>query len=96
MDIHVVQPGDTLYGLARRYGVPLDRLLWDNKLQDPSQLAVGQALVVQYPEETLTLRPGETLREAARRGGLSLRQLLRNNPQLAASPFSRRSWAFCP
>lgn len=83
MDIHVVQPGDTLYGLARRYGVPLDRLLWDNQLQDPSQLAVGQALVVQYPEETLTLRPGETLREAARRGGLSLRQLLRNNPQLA-------------
>ena len=62
MDIHVVQPGDTLYGLARRYGVPLDRLLWDNQLQDPSQLAVGQALVVQYPEETLTLRPGETLR----------------------------------
>ena len=27
MDIHVVQPGDTMYRLAQQYGVPMERLL---------------------------------------------------------------------
>ena len=82
MDIHVVQPGDTLYALAQQYRVPMARLLLDNRLPDPSRLVVGEALVIQYPEETLMLLPGETLAQAARRGRVSLRQLLRNNPQL--------------
>ncbi len=82
MVIHVVQPGDTLYTLAQQYRVPMARLLADNRLPDPSRLVVGQALVIQFPKETLTLRPGESLAQAARRGGISLRQLLRNNPQL--------------
>ena len=86
MEIHVVQPGDTLYALARRYGVPLARLLADNALPDPARLVVGEALVIQFPAETLTLRPGESLAQAARRGGLSLKQLLRNNPQLKGRP----------
>ena len=82
MDIHVVQPGDTLYRIAQQYGVPMSRLLLDNRPPDPNRLAVGQSLVVQYPRETLILQPGETLVQAAQRGGISLRQLLRNNPQL--------------
>ena len=82
MDIHMVQPGDTLYRIAQQYGVSMSRLLLDNRPPDPNRLAVGQALVVQYPRETLILQPGETLAQAAQRGGISLRQLLRNNPQL--------------
>ena len=73
MDIHVVQPGDTLYALAQQYRVPMARLLLDNRLPDPSRLVVGEALVIQYPEETLMLLPGETLAQAARRGRVSLR-----------------------
>ena len=49
MDIHVVRPGDTLYELAYQYGVPMSRLIQDNQLPDPSQLVVGQTLVIQYP-----------------------------------------------
>ena len=82
MELHIVQPGDTLYALSQRYNVSLDQLLRDNQLKNPAELAVGQALIVQFPQKTLILRPGETLREAARRGNLSFRQLLRNNPQL--------------
>ena len=66
MDIHVVQPGDTLYRIAQQYGVPMSRLLLDNRPPDPGRLAVGQALVVQYPQETLILQPGETLAQAGR------------------------------
>ena len=83
MDIHVVQPGDTLYRLARQYGVSMDRLIYDNQLPDPSQLVVGQTIVVRYPETTHTVKEGETLWTIAQLHQTSAVQLLRNNPNLA-------------
>lgn len=79
MDIHIVRPGDTLYQLAQQYGVPMDLLIRDNGLPDPSRLSVGQAIVIQYPERVYTVRAGDTLSSIARDSGLTLRQLLRNN-----------------
>ena len=82
MDIHVVQPGDTIYSVAARYGVTMTQLLNDNQLPDPSRLVVGQTLVVQYPDQTYTVREGDTLTSIAAAQGLTLRQLWRNNPVL--------------
>ena len=82
MDIHVVQPGDTMYRLAQQYGVPMERLLQDNQLENPSQLVVGQAIVVQYPELTHTVRAGDSLYSIAQMHNTTVAQLLRNNPAL--------------
>ena len=82
MDIYVVQPGDTLYGVALRFGVPMARLLEDNQLPNPARLVVGQTLVIQYPAMTHTVRSGETLTAIAASYGTTVRQLLRNNPGL--------------
>ena len=82
MDIHVVQPGDTIYSVAARYGVTMTQLLNDNQLPDPSHLVVGQTMVVQYPDQTYTVREGDTLTSIAAAQGLTLRQLWRNNPVL--------------
>lgn len=82
MDIHVVQPGDTMYRLAQQYGVPMERLLQDNQLPDPSQLVVGQTIVVQYPELTHTVRAGDSLWSIAQMHNTTAAQLLRNNPAL--------------
>ena len=82
MDIHVVQPGDTIYSVAARYGVTMTQLLNDNPLPDPSRLVVGQTLVIQYPDQTYTVREGDTLTSIAAAQGLTLRQLWRNNPVL--------------
>ncbi len=82
MDIHVVQPGETLYSIAVQYSVPMSRLLDDNQLPDPTRLVVGQTIVVQYPLRTYVVRPGDTLTSIANANGLSVRQLLRNNPVL--------------
>ena len=41
---HVVVPGETLDGISRTRGVPLDRLVALNGLADPDALAVGQVL----------------------------------------------------
>ena len=39
-----VQPGDTLYRIAQRYGTTIPALAADNRLEDPNVLAVGQRL----------------------------------------------------
>ena len=44
--IHVVRRGDTLYGISRRYGVPVEVLAWLNQLPDPDVLVEGQALLI--------------------------------------------------
>ena len=82
MDIHVVQPGDSLYSIAQQYGVPMARLLSDNQLPNPGSLVVGQTIVIQYPQQVHTVLPGETLSSIAQQYGLTIRQLLRNNPVL--------------
>ncbi len=82
MDIHVVTAGESLYSIARAYGVSLARLMADNQLPDPNALAVGQTVVVRYPESVYTVLPGDTLAAVARKTGVSLRTLWQNNPEL--------------
>jgi spore germination protein len=83
MTIHVVRPGDSLSSIAREYGVPLSQLLDDNQLPDPSRLAVGQTLVIRFPQQVHTVQAGQTLSSIARMYALTVRQLQRNNPVLA-------------
>lgn len=85
MDIHIVRPGDTLYALAEQYGVPMAQLLQDNQLPDPARLVVGQAIVIQYPEQVYVVQEGDTLSSIARNNGLTVRELLRNNYGLMGS-----------
>lgn len=86
MEIYVVQPGDSLYSIAVRFGLPMSQLMADNRLPDPTRLVVGQTLVLRFPVEVLTVQPGDTLTSVARQSGLSLRQLYRNNPILEGRP----------
>ncbi|WP_018086114.1 L,D-transpeptidase family protein [Desulfurispora thermophila] len=41
---HVVRPGDTLWAIARRYGIELDRLLALNQLPTPHLIYPGQKI----------------------------------------------------
>lgn len=87
MEIYEVRPGDCLYRIAQRFGVPMAQLLRDNQLPDPAHLCVGQAIVVQFPRETYTVRAGDTLSSIAAAHGLSVRQLLRRNFGLSVQEF---------
>lgn len=42
---HVVQPGETLYGIARKYGVPIEEIKKLNNLES-NTLSVGQELII--------------------------------------------------
>src|SRR6266850_7728579 len=43
---HELQPGQTLYSLARAYGVPLERLLQANGIGDPTTVRAGTAILI--------------------------------------------------
>lgn len=46
MVIHVVAPGNSVYSIARQYGVSADEIISLNGLTNPTNLVVGQSLVV--------------------------------------------------
>jgi len=83
LEIYVVQSGDTLYGIARRFSTSADELAYFNQLRDPAVLAVGQALVIPAGDRSHTVSRGESLYAIARRYGVSLQRLTDANPGLA-------------
>ncbi len=60
--VHVVQPGDTLLGIALRYGSTVEVIMSANEIDDPLALQVGQELIVPIgtPTPTPTLTPHPT------------------------------------
>ena len=86
MIIHIVSAGETLTHITNEYGVSIEDLAADNGLEINSQLVVGQALVIQIPEEVYTVQRGDTLTSVARRYNTTAIQLLRNNFKLGGMP----------
>ena len=79
MVLHIVEAGQTLYSIARQYGVSPERLRTNNGIGPEAQLAVGQCVAVLFPQVTHVVRPGETLYSIADAYGTTVLQLLRNN-----------------
>lgn len=52
MEIYVVQPGDTVDGIAKNYAVGVGEIIYDNQLIYPYALAVGQALLIRRSERS--------------------------------------------
>ena len=80
--VHRVQPGETLWGLSRRYRVDLDDLIAWNGLTD-STIRPGLDLVVGPPEDggfdLYTVISGDTLHSIALRFGTDARAIARDN-----------------
>ncbi|MCS7056266.1 MAG: LysM peptidoglycan-binding domain-containing protein [Thermoflexales bacterium] len=85
---YVVQPGDTLLGIALAFGVSMASIQALNNLEDPSLIRAGQTLKIpaeqpQPGESALwtlyTVRPGDTLSAIAARFQLKVADLTRAN-----------------
>lgn len=63
---YIVQPGDTLSGIAARYGTTYQSLAAINNIADPNRIYPGQEIVIdgaatEASTEYYTIQPGDTL-----------------------------------
>ncbi|TFU16166.1 LysM peptidoglycan-binding domain-containing M23 family metallopeptidase [Thermus tengchongensis] len=91
--LYEVKPGDTLAGIAARYGVDPRHIMWSSNLQS-DRLQVGQRLLIPLAAvedrsprvppgvEVYRVRPGDTLQGVASRYGISVLDLVSANPSL--------------
>jgi len=75
---YTVQRGDTIYGVARQFGLSVRALIDANNLQPPYQLTVGQVLVLSTTHEYV-VQKGDSLLSIARKTGVPYATLSRMN-----------------
>ena len=80
--VYIVQEGDTLWGIAQRFGIPWEDLARENDISDPGQLVAGVELVIpglQGVDGVLTTESipfGESLRSLTRRYQVPVESLI--------------------
>ncbi len=82
MIIYTVKTGDTLYNIARAYGVTTADLERYNGLTDSNRLAVGQDILIPVSGSAHTVTAGESLYSIASHHNLSLESILNANPEI--------------
>ena len=87
---YVVKSGDTLYSIAKRYGISVDKLIQFNNLKT-SDLSIGQILKIPTPGVTppievpsgefisYTVQPGDNLYSIAQRYNTTIDELMKTN-----------------
>ena len=89
MFMYTVKPGDTLYGIAKKYGVTVDEIMklnyFTNTILQPGQ--VIRIPEMYFKEEEMympsyinyTVKPGDTLYSIARSNNISIDTLIKDN-----------------
>jgi LysM repeat protein len=88
--VHIVQPGETLYGISMRYGVSADAIATANNLVNPNFIYAGQELLIPGshmpgpkppPPSTCSyvVQPGDTLSSIAWAHGTTVSALMSAN-----------------
>lgn len=79
---YIVQPGDTLFSIARRFNTTVGELARINSISDPNLIYAGQLLVLPgAPGGTVyTIQPGDTLYRLSKGFGTTVNDILQANP----------------
>jgi len=80
--IHVVKPGESIFSIARIYGVSPSKVISENELSNPNNLAVGQTLVISKENRQHMVAPGESLFYIAGIYGVKVKDILAANPNI--------------
>ena len=84
--VHVVQKGDTLYGIAFNYGLDPRELAELNGIKDPNQIQVGQQIQL-FPNAAVTGTQAPVVE------ALPARPLVKDQPKVVKYPYSEAAVA---
>lgn len=79
MQIHVIQPGDSLTTIARTYGSTVADIVEANEIPNPNNLVVGQTIVIPIIGSFYWVQQGDSLYSIARRFNTNYQELARIN-----------------
>jgi spore germination protein len=79
MQIHVVQPNQSLFGIAQAYGSTVNDIVEANELPNPDNLVIGQSLVIPIVGSFYYVQPGDSLWGISQKVGVPYQELARVN-----------------
>lgn len=83
MIIYTVKSGDSLYSIARSYGVTLGDLERYNQLPNPERLVIGQTILIPVEGSIHEVTTGESLYSIALQHNITLDEIIKANPNIA-------------
>lgn len=83
MLIHTVSSGETLWQIASRYNVPMEKIISVNGLASPNQLLIGQSLVIPTEDILYTVKSGDTLWKIAGNFKTTIQAILQSNRNIS-------------
>lgn len=83
---YIVKAGDTLSGIASRYGTTYQELARINNIANPNLIHVGQVIKIKgNAERTYTVQPGDNLSKIASKFGTTWQKIYENNRAVIGS-----------
>lgn len=82
MTVYVVKQGDSIYSIAKANKVTPESIISSNGLVNPSQLVIGQTLVIPTTSQSYTVKSGDTIFSIARQFGVSQNAIFGANPNI--------------
>lgn len=84
--MHIIQRGDTLYSISRRYDIPISTIFRANPFVEIYNLQVGEELCIPLAQatppvsfETYVIEDGDTIENILERFGINYEELLQFN-----------------
>lgn len=79
VQIHVIQPGETLWGIAQAYNSSVNEIVTANRIPNANQLVVGQTLVIPIVGRFYWVQQGDSLWAIGQRFGINYVTLAQMN-----------------
>jgi len=88
--VYLVQSGDTIYKIAKQYGVTVEEILTVNpQITNPDVISINQRIIIPVqhtqPRDTVryVVQRGDTLYRIARNYNISVESIVAHNPQIS-------------
>ncbi|PIP75727.1 hypothetical protein COW86_02125, partial [Candidatus Kuenenbacteria bacterium CG22_combo_CG10-13_8_21_14_all_39_9] len=97
IQIYLVQSGDTISGIAKKFGISINTILWENNLSLSSYINPGDKLnILPVTGIAYVIQSGDTLSAIAKKYGTTIEKILASNNLESAGSIKARQKIIIP